>query len=90
MSELQIIELVSALVLLSLASLGELYLIRKLFRNAEEDRHIIFILAKDKVKKEMGGMVENFHKGLENLFNPKDNHNDKNRKKTNDKNKHQN
>jgi len=64
--------------------------VTKLKKATDEDRHILLILAKDKVKKEMGGMVENFHKGLENLFNPKDNKNGKNSKKVNDKNKHQN
>ncbi len=64
-------------------SLIELLLILRLFRNAKTDRKVIGILLKGRMKE----MVENMEKGLENLFN---NHNGKNSKKGNDKNKHQN
>jgi len=70
MTELKIIEI--TLAILAVVSLGELIMIRKIINTADEDRGILLILAKDKMKKEMGNMVENMKQGLENLFNPKD------------------
>jgi len=54
----------------------------KLKKATDLDRDMIVILAKDKMKAEMGDLVENMKRGLENLFNPKDEPKKTNVKKT--------
>ena len=60
--------------------------VTKLKKATDEDREMLMLLLKDSLKVKMVEMK----KGLEVLMNHKDNKNGKNRKKTNDKNKHQN
>jgi hypothetical protein len=46
--------------------------VTKLKRETDADRKILLILAKESLKGEIGSLVENMKRGLENLFNPKD------------------
>jgi membrane protein implicated in regulation of membrane protease activity len=70
MSELNVVEIVVAVVIV--VSLVEVIVVRRIIRNLTETEKMVAILLRDKLKGEMGDMVENMKKGLENLFNPKD------------------
>ena len=61
-----------AIAVLMVVSLIEIIVINRVRRNLRETEKMVAILLKDKLKAEMGDMVENMKKGLENLFNPKD------------------
>lgn len=70
MTELNIVEIVVAV--LVVISLVEAIVVCKIIRTANEDREMLIILAKDKMKSQMVDAIENMRKGFENLFNPKD------------------
>ena len=58
--------------MLAVVSLVEIIIIGRVRRNLRETEKMVSILLKDKIKVEMVEMADNFRKGLENLFNPKD------------------
>lgn len=70
MTELNTVEIVVGV--LAVISLVEAIAIRRIIKTADDDRNILLVLAKVKVTGQMGSLVENMKRGLENLFNPKD------------------